>query len=588
MPAPTSNHACRQRIYVPDADQAMVLWTTGFDYGDGRLGLSFNELHAGHCESFQAPRLEFGEAVGAPVSYCSAECGSENVIAQRVYMQSSDNGLTWQETGRCPLQEGSFCNVGFADNRIVGLNVGRINENGTAWCDYLCVSESTDGGKTWEHKQRLLEGCAIYLWRVRRLRDGSFLVLASFYGTPWGQGYERATRNTMLPDETYLSKIQTFFLHSTDGRSFSGPHYVLPGIGAHEYDAVELSDGRLLFIAGDVQATPTARQIVTRRGSAFINGPMLPIHAGAPEDPSRDPQGGYVPESIVCLPGDILVGSRRNKCYSCSSDLGANWYPIEGLSPSLYQPFMQLCADGTILNFGHHGGDCALGQQKTYIGADRFTLGGTVPAPCSLSLRRDLSEDQSHYENFFSAALSCRGCALPGQNVVFRFLPFWNEDGTVCTKPQDEAPIQLCAVTDENGIARVHAKQFDAIRDIYYSYNVDAVFSPADSVYCACRSAMMCVAAMTPHRRCRHPYDAYFAEGTLFLSPAFCEKFPNAIPMLKKMVGQGFPVVSDPDLRSALAQASVLICGDVDHWADSVHADGLVDVLPQGEGDWYI
>ena len=41
-----------------------------------------------------------------------------------------------------------------------------------------------------------------------------------------------------------------------DGRTFSEPHYILPGIGAHEYDVVETLGGRLLFIAGDVQGTP--------------------------------------------------------------------------------------------------------------------------------------------------------------------------------------------------------------------------------------------------------------------------------------------------------------------------------------------
>ena len=54
----------------------------------------------------------------------------------------------------------------------------------------------------------------------------------------------------MLPGETYLNKIQTFLLHSRDGVRYSGPHYVLPGTGAHEYDMVELSDGTLLLLAG--------------------------------------------------------------------------------------------------------------------------------------------------------------------------------------------------------------------------------------------------------------------------------------------------------------------------------------------------
>ncbi len=104
--------------------------------------------------------------------------------------------------------------------------------------------------------------CAL-LWRVRCLRDGTLVVLASLYGTPWGPGRERATRNTMLPGETYQSKIQPFFLTSRDGREFSAPNYILPGIGAHEFDFVELPDGRLLFIAGDVQGTPVGRQFVT-------------------------------------------------------------------------------------------------------------------------------------------------------------------------------------------------------------------------------------------------------------------------------------------------------------------------------------
>ena len=270
-----------------------------------------------------------GETIGAPVSYCSAECGSADTVSERVYLASDDGGEHWYETGRCPLAEGSFLNAGFADGRLVGLDVGRVNAARTGWCDYIAVRESTDGGSTWTETARLLEGCAVYLWRLRRLRDGSLLVLASFYGTPWGAGCERATRNTMLPGETYLNKIQTFFLHSPDGQSFSGPHYVLPGIGAHEYDAAELSDGRLLFVAGDVQGTPVGRQLVRRSAQGFINGPLLPIGAGAPPEPAKNPQGGFVPESIVCLPGDVLVGARRGKPFSCSGDLGQTWTVIE-------------------------------------------------------------------------------------------------------------------------------------------------------------------------------------------------------------------------------------------------------------------
>ena len=285
--APHAADAEHRMIYEPADALGFTAWTDCFDYQNGRLGLSFKEIRRAHDAAFVPPRLEMGEAIGAPVSYCSAECGSADTVSERVYMASDDGGEHWYETGRCPLAEGSFLNAGFADGRLVGLDVGRVNAARTGWCDYIAVRESTDGGSTWTETAHLLEGCAVYLWRLRRLRDGSLLVLASFYGTPWGAGCERATRNTMLPGETYLNKIQTFFLHSPDGRSFSGPHYVLPGIGAHEYDAAELSDGRLLFVAGDVQGTPVGRQLVRRSAQGFINGPLLPIGAGAPPEPAK-------------------------------------------------------------------------------------------------------------------------------------------------------------------------------------------------------------------------------------------------------------------------------------------------------------
>lgn len=41
------------------------------------------------------------------------------------------------------------------------------------------------------------------------------------------------------------------------------------------------------------------RQIVSRSGSGWVNGTLLPIRDGAPPDPAADPQGGFVPETLV-------------------------------------------------------------------------------------------------------------------------------------------------------------------------------------------------------------------------------------------------------------------------------------------------
>ena len=163
----------RDIIYRPEQRPGFTAWVTGFDYGDGRIGISFKETLRRKNPDFIPPRLEMGEAVGAPVSYCSIECGSEDEQSMRVYMASEDEGRSFYETGRCPLEEGAFCNIGFPDGRIVGLDVPRINEERTGWCEGIRLRESSDGGKTWEDRGLLLPGTAPYLWRVRRLSDST-------------------------------------------------------------------------------------------------------------------------------------------------------------------------------------------------------------------------------------------------------------------------------------------------------------------------------------------------------------------------------------------------------------------------------
>lgn len=582
----------RRTIYVPPQHPGFAAWTAAFDYGDGRLGLSFKETVREKNPDYRPPKLEFGEAFGVPVSYCSVECGGAEEQSYRVYLLSGDGGKSYRESGRCPLEEGPFCCIGFPDGRIIGLDRPDRNAAGTGGGSGILVRESRDGGSTWQTTGKLLEGCAPYLWRIRRLRDGSFLLLASLYGTPWGEGLPRATRNTMLPGETYLNKIQTFLLHSRDGVYFSGPHYVLPGIGAHEYDVAELSDGTLLLLAGDVQATPAARQLVRREGDRFLNGPLLPIHRGAPPDPDRDPQGGFLPESIVCLEGDLLVGARRNKPYSCSADQGNNWFPLAGAPASLYQPSLQLLPDGSLACFGHFGGDLALGQADMYIAADFFRVEGRPPAAAELSLERLMTVERNQYRNAYAAILTRGGEPLAGQRVVFRFAPYWDEDGTVCTLPQSEAPIQLEAVTDSQGCAEAAVPAYDHVADIHFYYHVDAWFPGDGEELLPCASPLRCEAAMTPRRRCPHPYAAYLAGGVLYVSPELEEAFPDIFRQLAPQCGKApaeKPGALPEALSNALLDAGVLHreAGEL-AWARSVHAPApLVDVKPMGSGDWY-
>lgn len=584
-------------VYTPAAHPGFVAWVDVFDYGDGSIGLCFDERIQMHNPGFQSPRLEYFHAASLPVSYCSVEAGSEDQQSFRVYMRSGD-GLHFEETGRCPRNEGSFCNFGFPDGRIIGLDVSRQNENRTGWSDYIAVRESRDGGKTWTLLKKMLPGTAPYIWRTRRLKDGTIVLLASFFGTPWGPGKLRATRTASLPDETGITKIQTFFMTTTDGVHYSGPHYILQGLGAHEYDVVETEEGNLLFITGDVQGHPCGYQEVRRCEDGWINGTVFPIHAGAPENPEENPQGGYVPETIVYdRRYGCLLGYRRNKCFSLSNDNGANWIRIEMDHPftHLYQPKIVTLSDGRVALYGHSGGgDSAFGENDMSIGVIILDpqCAQVLPKPTRLSMDRMLSPDESHYLNGFWARLCSGDQPVSGVEVEFRFKPFWADDGSVNTTPQEQAPVRLTAVTDEDGYARVMAPMYDGIADIHFAYNVDVVCHGNAQVR-GCSGPMLCVMALSAHRECLFPRDAHMAGGTLYLSPDYLRDFPDALEALSGAVGESGVLqrgVLSPEGEERLVKSGVLKRDEtgVLRWIPNVHAPRPLDsVKPMLSGDWY-
>lgn len=584
-------------VYAPEKHPGFVAWVSAFEYGDGSVGLAFDERIRMDNPHFKKPLLTYSHAASLPVSYCSVEAGSADQQAFRVYMRSSD-GIHFEETGRCLRSEGSFCNLAFPDGRIVGLDVPRQNEDCTGWSNFIHVRESLDGGNTWRPIRKLLDGYATYLWRTRRLRDGTWAIIASFFGTPWGPGHLRCTRTTSLPDETGITKIQTFFLTTKDGHTFSEPHYILPGLGAHEYDVVETAEGDLLFVAGDVQGHPCGYQLVKRSVDGWVNQTVFPIHAGAPEDAEKDPQGGYLPETIVYDPRhDCLVGYRRNNCFSLSNDSGANWTRIitDFSYHHLYQPQLLILSDGRLALYGHSGGgDSAFGENDMAIRVIILdpVCAESLPKPTVLSMDRMLSQDGSHYENAYWARLMSGTVPVEGVEVEFRFNEFWDPDGSINTTPQEKAPIKLRAVTDANGYARVHASMFDGRADIHYAYVVDVVCHGTDNLR-RCSGPMSTVLALTPHRNCRFPRDAHMAGGVLYLAPRFLEDFPDAMNALLGAVGDS-PVLPEgilcPQAAERLVKSAVLT-RDADgtlRWIPSVHAPRpLEDVKPMLTGDWY-
>lgn len=174
--------------------------------------------------------------------------------------------------------------------------------------------------------------------------------------------------------------------------------------------------------------------------------------------------------------------------------------------------------------------------------------------------------------------------------MTFRVVPFWTEDGAVNTLAQEQAPIGLSAVTDADGLAHAAFPAFDAVRDIHFAYTIDA-FAEAAPGQASCVSASRCELAMTPYRRCRHPYPAYFAENTLYLSPEVEKAFPDCRRRLAEEAGRDVPAVP-----GRAASAGTFGCGRIA--ADGgrppggsrayTGAQALGAVLPQPDGDWYI
>lgn len=585
-----------QPVYLPADRPGYTAWATVFAYPDGDVGLNFDETVREQNPFFQKTRLEMAEAACVPVSYGSVECGAEDQTMYRVFLRSGD-GLHFRETGRCLRAQSAYCCAALPDGRLIGFDVPRRNDDGTAWADWLRVQESRDGGSTWTGERRLLQGQAPYLWRVRTLRDGTILLLLSLQGSPWGVGRERGTRHTAFPGETPMNRVQACFMTTRDGAQFSAPHYILPGIGAHEYDVCEPEEGCLLFIAGDVQGTPVGRQEVRLTPDGWINGPLLPIGQGAPEDPQNNPQGGYVPETLVWDDQTrCIVGYRRNLGYSLSADRGETWVRTEP-DPSvdkLYQPVMLHLPDGHIGTYGHVGGDNGFGQHDMCIWGQvlRPDCAAHLPAGASLMLRRCMNEDSSRYVNSFEARLTCPGRNVAGKKLQFRFQPFWNENGTVNTHPLNASPLLLEAETDGQGLARVHAGWFDGTADIHLAYQANVTW-PGDAEAAACQGPVMTVLALTPARGEPYPYDGYFAEGTLLLSPAFLRDFPDALSSLRAVRGKE---VLPANALSMEALARLETCGalkkgpdGVYRWIRSVHAaEPLHDVKPMLTGDEYI
>ena len=525
-------------VYYPEVRPGYTAWASLFQFGNGDLGIAFNEIRRGKNPDFNPPPLEFVEAMALPYRILpdALPAANPNLLSEYVNLKSTDGGKTWQQTGRAPVNSRHFYHLGFPDGRLVRLAGVRQYCYELPPEERMCsiIEESTDGGNTWKEISRFIQGKFFYGHKFKKLRNGS-IIAAGPIELSFGPGGERAGRHTAIPGE--IKPLQTCFMISEDGGyTWDGPHYIFPGIMSWEPDFVELLDGSLLFINSTVQSGRAVRQIVRKTPTGWVNDPLMEIHRGTPDDWENERQGGFTPETVTITEDGLIVGARRGGVYSCSNDLGENWYEIDGASACKYQPMIEYLGDNKFLTVWHEGGDTRFGEIDMFIGLHDFTVKANLPKPAKLTLQRELSEDKRQYINSYLAKLTADGEPAAGRELEFRISPTWLDDGRHNPEDVRDAKDVRKAITDDDGIAKINLTEMNSIPDIHHAYRITVSFTPKDGdELSACDGPATMAYAMTPARNNPANYPVYMNHGRIMLTPPAAKDFPDLAEMIEKI-----------------------------------------------------
>ena len=534
-----------QAVYYPEVRPGYTAWASLFPFGNGDIGISFNEIRKGKNPGFKAPTLEFVEAMAWPYRLLpdGLPASNPNLLSEYVYLKSTDKGKSWTETGRCEVDTRHYWTVGLPDGRMVRI-IATQEYRYKLGKDRHCsvVEESMDGGTTWKEISRFMEGYFFYAHKLKKLKNND-LIAAGPIMPSFGPDGCVPGRHSQKTGE--LGPRQSAFFYSSDGGyNWDGPHYILPGIMSWEPDFVELSADSLLFINSTEQAGRAARQIVRKTPIGWVNEPMMEIHRGAPDDWEENRTGGFIPETLTITEDGLIVGARRSGVYSCSNDLGENWYEISETPICPYQPMIEYLGDGKFLTVWHEGTDSRFGEFDMFIGTHSFRVQADLPKPTQLTLDRELSEDGKQYINEFSAKLTVNGKPVGNKEVEFRITLAWLENGIFNPENVRDSKDVRKAITDENGVARVAFTEMNRIPDIHHQYRIAVSFTPkpGDSLV-ACEGPEYVGYALTPMRNNTANYSAYMNHGLIMLTPEAAKKFPDLKNVVEKFDNEK-PIVS--------------------------------------------
>ncbi len=471
----------KREVYHPAERPGYACWTVLWPDVEGGIRLAFSEKRRAPNTTWKPVPLNFWESMSLPIKYHTSFCnGSKDVATELVVLKSDDSGKTWAESGRSPTKViNAFAWASLPGGRIIRARSDDYVAFDPGHKPQLRAEVSADGGTTWTTQAVILEGYASYSYRLKRLGDGTLVLLAP-YQAGFGPGRVRATRHTIRPFvRNELELTAGVFVSTDEGKNWSSPLTAFPGIKAPEPDFVELPSGDLLFINSSVQHGRQARQYFRKTARGFVPGAVFEVVAGR------------APECLVQTRDGLLVGAIRNSDYVCSNDEGATWHKIHSLPRCDYQPYMIELPDGRLLCTWHIGGDNFFGERDQWVGSTTFRLDADLPAPTRMTLARELLPSGDKYGNTYLATLTSGGKPLAGKTVHFAFHKRYTADYNASRDPK-KAGTRRTAVTDGKGQARLDLSEFEGTTNIHLYYRASAWFTPdeSDVSLAPCRSAV--------------------------------------------------------------------------------------------------
>lgn len=201
----------------------------------------------------------------------------------------------------------------------------------------LCLTRSSDRGRTWTPHDTLIEADGEGYWncaRISRLRDGRLVIVCDYI-----IGRETHTRQTS----------NHLWFSNDDGATWDGPH-LTPAIGIVPDKLLELPTGRWLLAAQIYGTTGNLEQYVwlsDDQGTSW----SAPILVAA------QPGLNLCEVSILPLPDGTLVAYMRENSFlgwdaykAISEDSGESWHgPYQVPLPGCHRPVAGLLQSGKIM-----------------------------------------------------------------------------------------------------------------------------------------------------------------------------------------------------------------------------------------------